>query len=191
MLDLLFPCTILKEQIIDATSINNQLKSVINDVMSTIPSGGSGWIGRPYNTCGTWDITKDERFNTITTRVTDVVKQYYYELGVDVKKNPPICEEGWLNVYSVSDFQEYHIHEEFRASVVYYVDTSPGSTLVFEPPYIDMKPLVTTVASTLTNRRVDVSVEPGDAIVFRSFLRHCVPPLKEEGTRISLAFNFN
>lgn len=191
MLNLLFPSPIYRERILDNKAINEALIPIIDEIMSDVPCGGRGWIGRPYNTCGTWDISKDERFNTITTRVTDVVKQYYHELGVDVRKNPPKCEEGWLNVYSLSNFQEYHIHEGFRASAVYYVTTTPESKIIFESPFIDMNPLPSLFHTEITDRRAEFAVDAGDVIVFRSFLRHCVPPLQEEGTRISLAFNFN
>jgi uncharacterized protein (TIGR02466 family) len=191
MLDLWFPTQIYKERIADFKEINSNLKTVVGNLSQTIPCGGAAWIGRPYNTCGTWNIVTDEQFKLITDKVTNAVTTYCGLLGVDTRKNPVKCEEGWLNIYQHSDFQEYHAHDGFKISAVYYIETTENSSIYFESPYHDVNPLPTKLHSAITDKRAEYKVEAGQIIVFRSYLRHCVPPLKDDGTRISLAFNFN
>jgi uncharacterized protein (TIGR02466 family) len=191
MLDLWFPTQIYREKLEDFEQINSELRPVVKAVSLDTPCGGSAWIGRPYNTCGTWNIATDERFKIITDKVTRAANMYCSLLGVDTGKHPVKCEEGWLNIYEHSDFQEYHAHDGFKISAVYYLDTTENSSIYFQSPYHDVNPLPIRLHSAITDQRADYRVEEGQIIVFRSYLRHCVPPLKDNGTRISLAFNFN
>ena len=190
-LDLHFPTIILHEHINDHESINEDIKSKIGEIKKTVDSGGDGWIGRPYNTCGTWDISKDKNFETITNIVTDYANNYCSQLVVDTGVHPVKCEEGWLNIYNENDFQEYHNHAGFKLSAVYYVDVSEEGRIYFESPFIDNNPLKIRLLGPITDTRADYNVSTGDVIVFRGYLRHCVPPVTKGSTRITLAYNFN
>jgi uncharacterized protein (TIGR02466 family) len=191
--DLWFPTPILSEKIANHEAINESLLIRISEIQQTIPIGGSNWIGKPYNTCGTFNIADDETFFDIKREVTGLVHLFASRLGIDVNRNKFKCAEGWLNVYRQNDFQEFHHHAGHQFSAVYYVKVpADSSQIVFETPLApDMKPLPISLHSFVTDTRAKYSVEEGQVIVFRSNLRHCVPSHQGTQERISLAFNFD
>jgi uncharacterized protein (TIGR02466 family) len=190
--DLWFPTPILNEKIQNYEEINSELLIAIDDIRNRVPSGGSNWIGKPYNTCGSFDISKDERFVRVIKEITANVQYMASRLGIDINRNKYQCEEGWLNIYKENDFQEYHLHAGFQFSAVYYVKVPENSSqIIFESPNPpDMMPLPITLHSHVTDQRVRYDPVPGQVIVFRSNLKHCVPSHQGTNERISLAFNF-
>lgn len=190
--DLLFPTAVLNDCIENFDPINIALLEHIRGIQKTVPAGGSNWLGKPYNTCGTHNITNDPAFNVITERVTKVVHKYASRLGININRNKFTATEGWLNIYSQQDFQEFHYHSGFVFSAVYYVQAPENSSeIIFESPLPpDMNPLPVMLHSGLTDERARYKVSPGQVIVFRSNLRHCVPAHTGAEDRISLAFNF-
>jgi uncharacterized protein (TIGR02466 family) len=191
--DLHFPTAILHETILNSKEINQQILPRIEEIRNTIPCGGSSWIGKPYNTCGTFDISKDPAFETIIKEVRAMVHLYASRLGVDVSRNKFVCSEAWLNIYKQSDFQEFHHHAGHHFSAVYYVKVPEGSSqLVFETPLApEMKPLPINMLSSITDQRARYTATEGNCIIFRSNLKHCVPAHQGAEERISLAFNFD
>lgn len=190
-LDLCFPTAILNEHLEDCTSINQMLVRHITNLKESVPTGGINWIGKPYNTCGTYNIVEDSEFDTIKNKVTEAVHLYASRLGINTNRNKFTCEEGWLNVYDQRDFQEYHYHAGFKFSAVYYVQVPSDSEIIFESPLLpDMDPLPVMLHSAITDERARYKVLPGQILVFRSSLRHCVPAYTGTEPRISLAFNF-
>lgn len=190
--DLWFPTAILSDTVENYQEINQKLLTRIFEIRNSQPCGGVNWLGKPYNTCGTYDITKDPEFSEIIKEVTLRVKHYASRLGVNMHKYQPQCEEGWLNIYSQNDFQEYHYHAGFQFSAVYYVSTPKNSSeIIFESPNPpDMNPLPIILHSPLTDERTRYSAEEGKVIIFKSNIKHCVPSHQGTGERISLAFNF-
>ena len=53
-----------------------------------------------------------------------------------------------------------------------------------------MIPLPTSMNTQLTSTMKTYRPEAGDLIIFRSHLRHSVPPHKDKDERITLAFNY-
>lgn len=189
--DLCFPTAILNERIENCEDINTALVAHIEELKTQIPTGGSNWIGKPYNTCGTYNIVEDPAFSTVTEHVTKMVHVYASRLGINVNRNKFSCQEAWLNVYNQNDFQEYHYHAGFKFSAVYYVQVPTVSEIVFESPLLpDMDPLPVMLHTAITDERARYQAQPGQILVFRSNLRHCVPAYMGTESRISLAFNF-
>jgi uncharacterized protein (TIGR02466 family) len=189
--DLCFPTAILNERLENCEVINLDLIKRIEELKTTVPSGGSNWIGKPYNTCGTYNIVEDHAFDVITDHVTKMVQLYASRLGINTGRHKFTCSEAWLNVYNQNDFQEYHYHAGFKFSAVYYVQVPTTSEIVFESPLLpDMDPLPVTLHSAITDERARYQNIPGQILVFRSNLRHCVPAYTGTDPRISLAFNF-
>jgi len=191
-IDFWFPTTILNENIENYKEINSKLMDKILKIEKSYPSGGSNWLAAPYNTCGTYDISKDESFENIINIVTNKVNFLAENLGVNTEENKFKCKEGWLNIYKSNQFQEFHYHAGFKFSAVYYVKVPNNSSgIVFESPLgPDMNPLPTTRYSNITDKQARYSVCEGQLLVFRSYLRHCVPPHTIEEERVSIAFNF-
>ena len=190
--DLWFPTPILSEKIENYDSINRSLLNRISEIRQTVPTGGGNWIGRPYNTCGTFNIADDNAFCVIKKEVSALVHLFASRLGIDINRNKFNCTEGWLNIYQQNDFQEFHHHAGHQFSAVYYVKVPVNSSeIIFETPLApDMRPLPIAIHSFITDTRAKYSVEEGQVIIFRSNLRHCVPNHQGTEERISLAFNF-
>lgn len=190
--DLWFPTAILSDNVENYQEINEKLLKKISEIRNSHPSGGPNWLGKPYNTCGTYNIVQDPDFAEIIKEITLRVKHYATRLGINLSRYQPSCEEGWLNIYNQNDFQEYHYHAGFQFSAVYYVSTSENSSeIIFESPNPpNMNPLPIILHGPLTDERIRYTAEAGKVIIFKSNLKHCVPPQQGTGERISLAFNF-
>ena len=191
--DLWFPTAILSEQVKDYKKINQNLLPRIKEIKNSIDVGGKNWIGKPYNTCGTFNIVEDPAFSDVIKEINAWVHFYASRLGIDTSRHKFVSKEGWLNIYHENDFQEFHHHAGHQFSVVYYVKVPENSSnIIFESPLPpDMNPLPITLRTHITDTRAYYNVQEGQIIIFRSNLRHCVPNHKGSDERISLAFNYD
>jgi hypothetical protein len=104
-------------------------------------------------------------------------------------------KEMWVNVLEPGGHQAMHNHaNSFASGVVYLTRTHPGSQTVFmkSPGGTDfsfrndhkrMAP-----GEYCADKWISPAPEPGDMVLFPSYLMHAVPPNQGE-RRISLAFN--
>jgi hypothetical protein len=104
-------------------------------------------------------------------------------------------KEMWVNVLDTGGRQAMHNHaNSFVSGVVYLTPThessatvfmkSPGGTdFVFRNDHAGMTP-----GPFNADKWISPSPEPGDLVLFPSYLMHAVPP-NAGGRRISLAFN--
>lgn len=111
----------------------------------------------------------------------------------------------WANVMFENSVHTSHIHPHSVISGTFYVNVPDGSSpLKFEDPrlgYFMNSPSVNSKASEQFQRFVKVNNQPGDLVLFESWLRHEVPmqPIarrepgkksKEAQPRISISFNY-
>lgn len=108
---------------------------------------------------------------------------------------PWLLKEMWVNVLDTSGHQAMHNHANSFISGVAYLTTthpesqtvfmrSPGGTdFLFRNDHAGMKP-----GPYSADKWVSPAPEPGDVVLFPSYLMHAVPPNKG-GRRISLSFN--
>ncbi len=101
---------------------------------------------------------------------------------------------AWANVNQDGDYNRQHSHANNHWSAVYYVDlgapdakVSPNGALEFTDPrgavgVYDLPGLLS--VSTWT-----IQPQPGNLIMFPSWLKHGVLPFRGQGERISIAFN--
>jgi len=106
-----------------------------------------------------------------------------------------LLKEMWVNVMDQGGRQAMHNHaNSFVSGVVYLTPTHPGSQTVFmkSPGGTDF--LLkndhpgTTPGEFSADKWVSPAPEPGDMILFPSYLMHAVPPNQGE-RRITLSFN--
>ncbi len=130
-----------------------------------------------------------EAATLITPKLADFGVQLFGErLGWSLK-------EMWVNVLATGGYQAMHRHaNSFISGVVYLTPTHPSAQTVF------MKPLGGTdfvfkndhkgVESGPYNadKWVSPTPQPGDMILFPSYVMHAVPP-NEGARRITLSFN--
>ncbi len=106
-----------------------------------------------------------------------------------------LLKEMWVNVLDSGGRQAMHNHaNSFASGVVYLTPTHPGSQTVFmkSPGGHDFM-FKNDHAKTLPNeynadKWISPAPEPGDMVLFPSYLMHAVPP-NQGPRRITLSFN--
>lgn len=130
-----------------------------------------------------------EAAQLITPKLVDFGAHLFGErMGWSIK-------EMWVNVLDTGGHQAMHNHaNSFISGVVYLTPTHPGSTTVFmrSPGGTDFlfrndhKGM--TPSEFNADKWISPQPQPGDMVLFPSYLMHAVPPNQGE-RRISLAFN--
>lgn len=184
----IFPTSIYYEEDVLNEEDQKELLNECYNLKNNTKSGGDNWHCNVYNTFDTHDISKDIKFNKITKTVQQHIDHFVslYNSSQEYK-----IQEGWLNVYSEQQHQEYHIHAGFTFSAVYYVKVPANAgTIWFENPVMDMLPIKNINSINNINAQ-DWFIPPKQncLIIFRSYLRHMVEAGSNVDDRISLAFN--
>jgi len=106
-----------------------------------------------------------------------------------------LMKEMWVNVLDSGGRQAMHNHaNSFVSGVVYLTHTHPGSQTVFMKSPGGTEFLFrndhagTTPGEFSADKWISPAPEPGDMILFPSYLMHAVPPNQGE-RRITLSFN--
>ncbi|MES1209631.1 MAG: TIGR02466 family protein [Pseudomonadota bacterium] len=106
-----------------------------------------------------------------------------------------IMKEMWVNVMDTGGRQAMHNHaNSFISGVVYLTPTHPGSQTVFmkSPGGIDFMFRNDHKGNTpnefSADKWISPAPDPGDVILFPSYIMHAVPP-NQGARRITLAFN--
>jgi uncharacterized protein (TIGR02466 family) len=130
-----------------------------------------------------------EAAQLITPKLVDFGAHLFGErIGWSIK-------EMWVNVLDTGGHQAMHNHaNSFISGVVYLTSTHPSSTTVFmrSPGGTDFlfrndhKGM--TPSEFNADKWISPQPQPGDMVLFPSYLMHAVPPNQGE-RRISLAFN--
>jgi uncharacterized protein (TIGR02466 family) len=130
-----------------------------------------------------------EAASLITPKLVDFGAQLFGErMGWSLK-------EMWVNVLDTGGHQAMHNHaNSFISGVVYLTPTHPGSQTVFmrSPGGTDF--LFRNDHSGMTpgpfsaDKWISPAPQPGDLVLFPSYLMHAVPPNEGE-RRVTLSFN--
>jgi uncharacterized protein (TIGR02466 family) len=106
-----------------------------------------------------------------------------------------VMKEIWANVMDTGGRQAMHNHaNSFISGVVYLTPTHPGSQTVFmkSPGGTDFlfknDHAATTPNEFSADKWISPAPEPGDMVLFPSYLMHAVPP-NQGDRRITLSFN--
>jgi hypothetical protein len=106
-----------------------------------------------------------------------------------------LLKEMWLNVLDTGGRQAMHNHaNSFISGVVYLTPTDPGSQTVFMKSPGGSEFMFRNDHQGMTpgefsaDKWISPAPEPGDLVLFPSYLMHAVPPNRGE-RRITLSFN--
>ena len=119
------------------------------------------------------------------------------EFGVHLfgERLPWLLKEMWVNVLDAGGRQAMHNHaNSFISGIVYLTPTHPGSQTVFmkSPGGSDFKftndHKGTKPGEFSADKWISPAPEPGDMVLFPSYLMHAVPP-NQGDRRITLSFN--
>ena len=186
---LLFPSTLYQVNISNHQQINAEIVPTLINLKNTTPQGGDPWVGFVYNTMGTYEVHNNPLFETLCREVEKHVGRFAKELNVhrDIKFS---CHQSWANIYEMHSYQESHFHPYATFSAVYYAKTTANTKIIFENPVEDMFSLQTEVQTDINKTYEIIYPKDGDLIIFRSYLRHNIPPHCDVEPRVTIAFNF-
>tara|TARA_R100001163_G_scaffold65229_1_gene61686 strand:- start:136 stop:720 length:585 start_codon:yes stop_codon:yes gene_type:complete len=183
-----FPTFIGQEVLKDNEKIAKKIVPICKEIQSKIKNKENNWVSKLYQTCHTYNICSDKRFDIINNIVYEKVHEYIKAIGGTLIINNA---EGWFNVYKKYDFQEFHCHPNRQLSVIYVLkSTKENPKIIFERNeglYTEEFDVDTKALST----KVRYSSIQGNLLIFRSSLHHCVEMKQDNSERISLAYNFN
>jgi len=187
-LDLWFPTIIYSNTYNRYHQERDNLISRIEELSSNIPSGGKNWYSKIKNSCGTYDLLIDDEFSNLNFWVNQCVADLGQKLNC--KENYKTTE-SWFNVYHKNDWQEAHYHSRNIFSCVFFLKAPVGSSpIVFENPLMpDMNAPEYTHKTSLNFEACKYEPVEGQLLIFRSHLKHLVPPHPLDDTRITLAYN--
>ena len=181
-----------REHIASLTQFNKTYAAKALQLAADNADSKSEWYCDTFNTMGSeYNVLEDPLFSDVIAECGQRVFGFAQHFGVTSKELH--CSEGWLNVATTGQYQEFHIHPASHFSVVYYVATPPNcGNIVFRSheSFTDMFPLPTT-GKQLANSKTHVfTPAEGEIVIFRSNLMHMVEKNKSADPRISIALNY-
>ena len=121
------------------------------------------------------------------------ISHHVQEFAKSNGSNKPYkLDEGWINIYNKSDYQEFHYHTSSVFSVVYYakIPENGGGLVLNSPKGPDMFPIEDVNYDNEFNHSwFKIYPKQRSLVIFRSFVEHMVEPGEHESERISIAYN--
>ncbi|MEM9032864.1 MAG: TIGR02466 family protein [Pseudomonadota bacterium] len=133
-------------------------------------------------------------FKEIVDLLDTQVATFAEELHFDLGEKPLTLEDIWINILPEGGIHTSHLHPLSVISGTTYVKLPKGTSAIrFEDPRHAMMmaaPPRKKDAPEHLKPFVYVSPEPGDVLLWESWLRHEVPMNMAEDDRISVSFNY-
>ena len=158
-----------------------------------------------YSSYDRLDLMTDS-FTRLRTYIDQHLAQYLRDLEYNCKIQDLTMTQCWANVMFSHAVHTSHIHPNSMISGTFYVSVPTGaSPIQFEDPRLGFfmnAPNVKASAPSKKQRFYKIFSEPGDLVIFESWLRHEVPLMKalnskktgqkvqNEEPRISISFNY-
>ena len=136
------------------------------------------------------NLLNEFNFHELRDELCGIVTTLLKNLYVDDAKIE--LNDSWANVYRKNDHAPLHMHENSHWSCVYYLTPTGDAPLYFKDPrptpIMDSSvPLLKNRYNQLVNKQ---EFEPGEMIIFPSWLEHGVSMNRTDEVRVSLACNF-
>lgn len=137
---------------------------------------------------------RDPNFADLKRLLDRHVARYAEACAFDLGGRKLKLDSLWVNVLDGKGGHSGHIHPHSVVSGTLYVALPPGARgLKFEDPRLAMlmaAPPRREDAPEMLRSFVEVSPQPGDVLLWESWLRHEVPPGSGRERRISISFNY-
>jgi uncharacterized protein (TIGR02466 family) len=211
-----FPTGIYKSNLAPKAVLKSLLQELEEDIftLSQSDQNGIAWSLKNYPN-GYTSYSSLDRLDLMTNSFTSLRKKinkhvqiYLKNLNYDCTISELVMSQCWANVMFENTVHTSHIHPNSIISGTFYVKTPAGSSPIkFEDPrlgYFMNSPQVSSLAPTQFQRFVKLNCQPGELVLFESWLRHEVPLMsseahsrrppgkksKEAQPRISISFNY-
>ncbi|QCO56166.1 hypothetical protein EOK75_10765 [Pseudorhodobacter turbinis] len=138
---------------------------------------------------------RDPVFKDLVKLIDKHVAAFAKDLAFDLDGKKLKMDSIWINILPQGGIHTSHIHPHSVISGTTYVSVPPGAgALKLEDPRLPMMmatPTRTKDAPEGLQNFVFVAPEPGEIVLWESWLRHEVPMNMAEDDRISISFNYN
>lgn len=199
----IYPTTLLRRHLPDMTQTNRELADLITQMAATGPnmtagtSTQGGFQTRQDLLADDLPCSRHPALVTLKGHLVKAIQDYATMLFEQECMRPPGQVDfmlwGWGVSLKEGNSQELHVHPTAHISGVYYIATpagaldeksTDGKIRFYDPrPRANMNQLFTQIT-----RHSEVP-NPGDVLLFPSWLEHSVAPFHGEGERICIAFN--
>ena len=161
---------------------------------------GRAWSGRHY-TGGYTSYNSRSRMHQVSPTFADLARRidphvlrFARALDFDLRGRPLVMTDCWVNIMRRQGTHSLHLHPLSTISGTYYVSTPPGCAgIKFEDPRLErfMAAPPRKASARAANRAWQtLPARAGRVVLFESWLRHEVPPVRSNGERVSISFNY-
>jgi uncharacterized protein (TIGR02466 family) len=189
----IFPSVVQISEVEDSKTLNRNLLQTIEEIRSITPNARpESWVSSVYTTLNSADrLHEMAEFAPLRDIILREACTFADTIRLDHHQYPLRISDCWVNVYGPKDGQEVHLHANNLISGSYYVKAPPGSSgLMFHSPMDgDMLAPPYTEMNALNSMALEMPVQEGMIVLFRSNLRHSVRPSATDDERISVSFN--
>jgi|TARA_R100001530_G_scaffold54862_1_gene40392 uncharacterized protein (TIGR02466 family) len=182
------PIKIVENNSFDNTNLINHCEKLSKKV----ESGGKHWINKKvFNTSYTYNIYDDKKFYDLNLWISKQVKLFVNELGFENIDDDKTI--GWFNIYNKDDYQDWHNHNFYLVSAIYYLKTNTHSAKTYFKNPLPENPNIPKFNPNNPYTWKTYFVEPkeNNLVIFKSDLDHCVESHTDDFSRITLAYNFS
>lgn len=192
-LQMLFPTVLQVSDIPQRERIKGPLLEAVRALRAREPSSKpDSWACELYTTIGNpGALLRQPGLAPFRVICEEKLQAFARAMGYDLRNQPPVLRECWVNCYGPGHSQEIHLHRNSVISGIYYLQAPPGSgATLFYSPLADVMLEPRAVESNSLNAKVaGYSPVEGRMLLFRSSLRHSVLPGTFDGERVTIAFN--
>ena len=161
---------------------------------------GRAWSGRHY-TGGYTSYNSRSRMHQVSPTFADLARRidphvlrFARALDFDLRGRPLVMTDCWVNIMRRQGTHSLHLHPLSTISGTYYVSTPPGCAgIKFEDPRLErfMAAPPRKASARAANRAWQtLPARAGRVVLFESWLRHEVPPVRSNSERVSISFNY-
>lgn len=180
--------------------LKKELKSTIQEVfkIQQIDLSGQKWSKKNYDFGYTSYGSMDQlhqfstTFEQLEKQIKKHVKKYVEILEWNVDTKDLRISSMWANVMPQGAHHSFHLHPHSVISGTYYLQVPKGSSsLQLEDPRLSRRMAAPPLLEKTIQNHYSLSPQPGDLVLFESWLRHQVPTQKVKQERISISFNYD
>ena len=139
--------------------------------------------------------TRAPAFATLQTELDNHAAAFAKPLHWDMGTAHLVCDSLWINIQAEGGAHSGHIHPNSVLSGTIYIAVPEGAGAIqFEDPRLGFMMAAPKLVSDIPDtekRFVSIAPQPGDILIWESWLRHQVLMNRSEDARISISFNYS